>query len=461
MKRRNFGLLAATGMAALRLGPARAQTTQDASILQTILTPLGSERAGNADGTIPAWTGGETTVPDGWQPGRYMPDLHTGDALLVKIDASNMSQYADRLSPGTLELMTKYPDFYIKVYPTHRSAAAPQDVYDNIAANVTRAQLNAEPELGFTGAVGGIPFPILDTSDPLKAGAQCMWNMQVVWKGRAASLRTFEYAISGGQPYLSQEGFPTYYDYPYYRKGVTPANFDGVSVRAYAGTAAPPNNVGELYLTFDYTNPVQTIDMTWELLNGQGRVRKAPEVSYDTPASTVDGMADVDEFYGFAAQPDRYDWKYVGKAEFYIPYNNNAMFGLPAAQVIGAHFANPEMVRWELHRVHVVHADVRPGKRNTLAHRVLYYDEDTFQVAVTDSYDSNNTLVHVGLVYFMTRPDLPGTFIGNDSVHNLQTGDWAMMVGPFDEKEHPSLRFLDSEPNSMFTPANMAAQAQY
>ena len=29
------------------------------------LTPMGSERAGNAAGTIPAWTGGITTPPAG------------------------------------------------------------------------------------------------------------------------------------------------------------------------------------------------------------------------------------------------------------------------------------------------------------------------------------------------------------------------------------------------------------
>ena len=29
------------------------------------LTPMGAEQAGNADGSIPAWTGGLTSAPDG------------------------------------------------------------------------------------------------------------------------------------------------------------------------------------------------------------------------------------------------------------------------------------------------------------------------------------------------------------------------------------------------------------
>ena len=33
-------------------------SSQEAAELKTRLTPVGAERAGNADGTIPAWTGG-------------------------------------------------------------------------------------------------------------------------------------------------------------------------------------------------------------------------------------------------------------------------------------------------------------------------------------------------------------------------------------------------------------------
>jgi hypothetical protein len=38
-------------------------TNQEAAELKARLTPVGAERAGNADGTIPAWTGGVTSAP--------------------------------------------------------------------------------------------------------------------------------------------------------------------------------------------------------------------------------------------------------------------------------------------------------------------------------------------------------------------------------------------------------------
>lgn len=460
MKRRNFGLLAGTSLAALKFGIPMARAAVDPSIFTTTLTPLGAERAGNADGSIPAWTGGATTVPAGWTPDQFMPDPYESDAVVVKIDATNMAQYADKLSAGTMELMTKNADFFINVYPTRRTAAAPQDVYDNIALNANRAVLSpAGPQMGFTNAIGGIPFPILDP-DPLKAGGQLIYNNYTTWRSRACTFLSQAYAVSDGNPYLS-DASPANYDFPYYHKGATIADFDGIASRTFEQYTAPANDVGEQIITTDFTDPVQTQNEVWELLNGQGRVRKAPEVNYDTPASTVDGMADTDEFYGFAGTPDRYDYHYQGKKELYIPYNNNTLFGKPASEVVGPHFFDPNSVRWELHRVHIVDATVRAGKRNTLPHRIFYIDEDTWTIGVTDAHDANDTLVHVGFVYFICRPDLPGTYIANNSVHIFQTGDWTPMAGPYNERAHPSILFLDSLPDSLYDPNNMAASAQY
>lgn len=155
MNRRKFGLLAGTSAAAAIGGmrPAPADTP-DASQLNTTLTPMGSERAGNAAGTIPAWTGGFTEIPagSGWDPDKTLPpDFFAADQMLYKVDASNMAQYADQLSDGIKSLMSKR-GFYIKVYPTRRTQAMPQWCYDNNAKNVARVQpQNGDARLGFTG----------------------------------------------------------------------------------------------------------------------------------------------------------------------------------------------------------------------------------------------------------------------------------------------------------------------
>ena len=454
LNRRAFTALAGASMTALKAGAAHAQTA-DASQLGTTLTPFGSEKAGNADGSIPAWTGGYKTLPEGWQPGDYMPDFFADDQPVAIIDSSNMSQYADKLTDGIQAMMTKY-GFSIKVYPTRRTHSVPDSVAAYIAQNVTNARLidPANPQYGFTGGFGGYPFPIPDTSNPLAAGAQIILNHNCHWAGYATVQTNYAYVVNNGQLVLTYRT-NIKYDYPYYYRKDLPT----VSQRLLSDFNEPGYLNGEEVVVWYHTD--NESQDSWELLNGQGRVRRAPELSFDTPSSFEDGICNNDEFFGFNSQIDEYDWKYLGKQELYIPYNNNAMYLLPAEQVLLSKFANPDVIRWELHRVWVVEATLHPGKRNVLARRKFYIDEDTWTIGVTDAWDAGGHLYRSNHVYNWLRPEMPGLLFGNNSVYNLQTGDYCLPNGCYDEKARPSLKFVESWPDATFDPQNMAATAQY
>src|SRR5512146_2531774 len=73
-------------------------TPKEAEQLKTTLTPMGAERAGNKDGTIPAWTGGNLTVPPGFKNGGRRPDLWPKEKPILSITSKNMNQYADKLT---------------------------------------------------------------------------------------------------------------------------------------------------------------------------------------------------------------------------------------------------------------------------------------------------------------------------------------------------------------------------
>ena len=45
------------------------------------LTPIGAEKAGNKDGTIPAWTGGLCAPPAGWSAAQGYTDPFAGDKV--------------------------------------------------------------------------------------------------------------------------------------------------------------------------------------------------------------------------------------------------------------------------------------------------------------------------------------------------------------------------------------------
>lgn len=459
MKRRTFNLLAGTSMAALTFRRATAQSSVDPTLLTTTLTPMGAERAGNADGSIPAWTGGYTTIPNGWQPGQSMPDFFAGEQPILTIDSSNMAAHADRLTDGVMALMTKY-GFSIKVYPTHRTASAPQSVYDSIAKNAANAQLDpGGPQHGFKNAFGGVPFPIPDTSNPLNAGAQIIWNHNARWAGYAYSAVNWAYVVNNGDLVLASKN-QIKADYPYYAPSATAANFGGIQYRYSDSVTGPANLVGTASLTYSTTDGPT---IAWELLNGQGRVRKAPEVSFDTPSSYTDGISNFDEYFGFTGALIKYDWKYLTKKEVYIPYNNNGLVLAEAQQAHLAHFLDPNLVRWELHRVWVVEATLHAGQRNVLARRRYYVDEDTWIIAHGDAWDANDNLYHVNTCYNILRPDLPGLILSNNAVTNLQTGDYATITGQWNEKSNPTLTFYNVMPDAqtVFDPQSMAASSQY
>ena len=101
-----------------------AATADEASKLSKSLTPLGAERAGNADGTIPAWDGGYTKVDPSYKEGGKRSDPFAADKPLFSITSKNLAQYAGKLSAGTLEMFKRFPETYrIDVYPTRRTAA--------------------------------------------------------------------------------------------------------------------------------------------------------------------------------------------------------------------------------------------------------------------------------------------------------------------------------------------------
>ncbi len=460
MRRRSLGLMAGASAAALKLGMPRAYAAADPSLLTTTLTPLGSERAGNADGSIPAWTGGYSTLPDGWQVGQAMPNFFSDEQPVVVVDASNMAEHADRLSEGTMSMMKKY-GFSIKVYPTHRTACAPQWVYDNIALNVTRAQPAARGiSWGFENAYGGIPFPIPDTSDPLMAGAQIIWNHNSKWWGYSFKSAPYGIVINNGNPVISNYSVQQQKN-PYYNVNGTLATYNGLISKMIAEQLAPPNIRGQQIDSWIYSDPSIHPEDVWEVLQGQGRIRKAPEVSYDTPSQFADGVLNYDEYYGFNNSLQKYLWKYITKKEMYIPYNCNAFANAPWQQSLGPHFIDPDLVRWELHRVWQVEATLAPGDRNVLARRMLYCDEDTYQIAFTDAWDANNTLFHVNHCYQWCRPDMPGSAFLNNAVYNMQTDDYATTSGPMNEQAHPSVFFNLDFPDTDFNPTVMTANSQY
>ncbi len=461
MKRRDFGLLAGTSLAAAAVvRPAHAQSaTPDATLLTTTLTPMGAERAGNADGSIPAWTGGVVSPP--LPPGTPVyVRMFEDEQPLYTVDASNMDQYADLLSEGTKAQIQKY-GMTVPVYKTHRTAAAPQYVYDNAAKNVTRAQLDPRGgRLGFTGAVGGPPFPIINTADPLTGGAQLIWNHLTAWLDYSDwSQFNPGCVVINGKLILVGATFSRSI-YPYYAPDVTPENYGGYYSKGNYYYKAPAAVIGQEDLVWHSTNVNIHPDIVWTLLNGQGRVRKAPNQSYDDPNPSSDGIASLDESSCFYGNPSQYDWSYVEKKELLVPYNCNKQNFTNIEELCGPHFINPEYMRWEKHRVWVLEANLHPGIHNVNSKRRFYLDEDTWVALLGEGYDGSGDMWKAYMICNACVPSAPATCEQQTMIFQLQTGDW-VINGCMGYGNYTNNKYLGPQNPSDFEPEEMAARASF
>ncbi|MDR2838081.1 MAG: DUF1329 domain-containing protein, partial [Azonexus sp.] len=380
-------------------GAHAAVTAAEAEALKTTLTPLGGEKAGNKDGSIPAWSGGEkvaATPKTGDIPAQPFPN----EKPVVSISAKNMAQYADKLSEGTQALMKKYPDtFRIDVYPTHRTAVAPQWVYDNTLKNATRCKTK-DGGYSVEGCYGGIPFPIP------KEGVEAIWNylLRIEAEATEVSFKNIVGTSDGGRTLATQNDQIN--QYPYYYKDGSPEKWSGEYFLQRFMTVAPPFKAGESLVIRDGVNAA-TPRQTWQYLVGQRRVRRAPTVAYDTPDFVASGANYFDEVMGIMGHPDRYSWKLVGKREMYVPYNDNALVVSKEDDFFAKHHANPDKLRWELHRVWEVEATVAPGKRHAVPKRRYYLDEDTWLLVLMDGYDPEGKLWRTTQVFPYVVPAIP------------------------------------------------------
>ncbi|KWR87850.1 MULTISPECIES: DUF1329 domain-containing protein [Cupriavidus] len=409
--------IAAIASLALIAGTAHAAVSADqAKQLGSTLTAVGAEKAANKDGTIPVYDGG---LPTNLDPSGFKKDSgkwvnpFASEKPLFTITAANMDKYGDKLSEASKALFKRFPDYRMDVYKTHRTANWPQFFLDKTLHNATTAKLGKDG-MAVEGADGGIPFPIP------KSGLEVMYNQQLRYVGTAAKgwVRNI-YVDSTGK--IVQSGEVQYdQDYPYNWPADWPKNVDRQSfLRMALNFTGPTRAVGDANVWQDNTDFEDKPRRAYAYSASTRRVRLAPDISYDTPIASAGGVMVYDDAYMLSGKMDRWDMKLVGKKEMYIPYSSyDVHFNVKSDQLLGPKFMNPDFVRWELHRVWVVEATLKPGARHVYSKRVFYIDEDWSGAGVADMYD------HAGKIY-------KGTFMGMTQLYDKQV-PWSWPYWTYD-----------------------------
>ena len=397
-------------------GAVAAATDQEAARLGKDLTPVGAEQAGNKDGTIPAWSGGDQKAPAGWKAGLPRPDPYANEKPLFSIDASNVDKYKDKLTEGQVALIKALKGYKMNVYPTHRSCGYPDYVYERTRTNATSANMASNGSDIANGTPAGVPFPIP------KTGAEAMWNHKLHWTGAG---RTERYATIFSQP-RGGDLVPLVQDQWTYTpfgdpKATTIAESQGIEFKVLNEVISPAARVGELILIHYFLN--QDND-AWLYFPGQRRVRRSPTFAYDNPVPGYENLLMVDQYPMYSGPLDRYDFKLVGKQEMYVPYNTFKFNDTSRKfkDIFGPDYPHRDLVRYELHRVWKVEATVKAGKRHLFPKRTFFLDEDTWMAVGEDLYDAQNKIWRVMESYPYTAWELPACVYQGYISYDLNVG---------------------------------------
>ncbi|MBB2496182.1 DUF1329 domain-containing protein [Aquipseudomonas ullengensis] len=425
-----------------------AVSASEAAKLGTSLTAIGAEKAGNADGSIPAYEGGLTQAPASFKVGDSVrPDPYAAEKPLLVIDGKNVDQYKDQLSATTVELAKRFPSYRVEVYPTHRSVAVPQAVLDNSLKNATGAK-SLEGGLAIDNVLPGVPFPIP------QSGAEAMWNFLLRYQGVTINSKYDSWNVdSAGVASLATTG-QAFISYPIYEDmnkliGATDTYYQ--MKLSYTG---PARRAGEAIMLRDAANPLQQPRRAWQYLPGVRRVKLAPNLAYDTPNPGTAGAGTYDDVFVFNGALDRFDWKLVGKQEMIVPYNTYRLtYATDAKAITTPNHLAPELVRWEKHRVWVVEGTLKEGTRHVYAKRRFYLDEDSWVALASDQYDARGQLYRGSFAFLSQSYDKNVPDSTPFMIYDLVGGSYNIngVVGPYG-----GIRYVEALSKSQWSPESLA-----
>ena len=359
-------------------------STQQAAKLGNKLTMMGAIASSNKDGSIPRYTGG-LKMNENADP---FKDIYADEKPLFTITAKNLSQYSANLSEGQIAMFKKFPDTYtMPIYKTHRTAAYPKSIYNKAKKNATQAELVSGGS-GMKNFDEAVPFAIPQN------GLEVIWNHVSRYRGGSVMRQTAKIAVTPSGDFLPVKIEALLTSPAYLKGGFNAKKDDNILFYYMQAVKAPARLTGNVLLVHETIDQIEQPRMAWTYNAGQRRVRRAPQVAYDAPAQGTGGMSTSDQVDMYNGAPNKYDWKLVGKKEIYIPYNSYKIANpeVKYSDIVKAGHIDQSYSRYELHRVWKVEATLKSGERHVYGKRTFYVDEDSWQIALSDQFDTRGLL---------------------------------------------------------------------
>jgi hypothetical protein len=409
-------------------GPAAAKVTpEEAAKLGGELTPVGAEKGANADGTIPAWT---PVAQKGALKGEYTSDAAIdAEKPLFTITKANMAQYDKFLTEGHKKLLGMYDSYKMNVYPSHRIVNWPAEVLAATKDNATAATLTGTDVV--EGAKLGFPFPIP------KSGAEIIWNHKLKWRGENVRRYNNQLIVQPtGQFQLTKIVEDVKFYYASVKSPKPLSQTDNMFIKYLSQTIAPPRMAGTFILVHEKGGTGNEGRAAWLYSPGLRRIRRAPTVCCDNPYEGTDGHQFYDQVDMFNGVLERYNWKLVGKKEIFTGYHGNKLAGdkVKFKDIAKPKHLNADLPRYEKHRVWVVEATLRPGTNHTFKKRVMYVEEDGWNIVAVDNYDARDQLYQFQEGHYVVAPNILAGGTVPEVIYHFNSGRYFITAAANEDK---------------------------
>ena len=136
-----------------------------------------------------------------------------------------------------------------------------------------------------------------------------------------------------------------------------------------------------------------------------------------------------------------------------IPYScYDFVFHQDVKDTLGEKFINPDVIRWEKHRVWIVEANLKEGSRHLYSKRRFYIDEDSWQGLAAENYDGQGNMWRVQYAYGANLYDIKSNY-------HFAYGAYDLIQGLYNINTKPApggFKNGVAEDDRWFTPKGMA-----
>ena len=303
------------------------------------------------------------------------------------VDSSNYMQHADKLTEGQIKTFETYPEYRIDVYASSAECKLPDAVR---AVSQTNSKMVNGNEGIEWNTLGAKPFP-----NPSHA-QHYIWNHRSAPHYNASVHRTLTAYIvkSDGTATVGQGD--NYIEFP----GALSSPLRGqVDPNIYAlymvKNMSPARIAGTLTMLHDMYDSAIQARKAWQYSPATRRVRRAPDVNYDSFVDQTGGLATIDSYNMFTGAQDRFDWTLEGEKTMLIPHANTSLSQTGAADKIlsSRHFVDPSLYRYEERNVAIVKATLKEGSRHIFPKQMMYVSTDEHNgIMIRDHYDGQGSL---------------------------------------------------------------------